>query len=84
MIAFTARPPFRPVELATGRPTDLNRAMALAAFAGGLAYDTTGSYTYALAPCVGLMLGAAFVSLLINEERPVRHARTRPLEAQLA
>ena len=57
---------------------------AMGAFAGGLAYDTTGSYTYALAPCVGLMLGAAFVSLLINEERPVRRVRTRPLEAQLA
>lgn len=57
---------------------------AMGAFAGGLAYDTTGSYTYALAPCVGLMLGAAFVSLLLNEERPVRRPRARQLEAQLA
>ena len=40
---------------------------ALGAFLGGLAYDVTGSYTIALAPCVALMLGAAGASLLVQE-----------------
>lgn len=57
---------------------------ALGAFAGGLAYDLTGSYTYALAPCVGLMLAGAFVSLLIDEHRPVRRRGAASVAAQPA
>ncbi len=43
---------------------------ALGAFAGGLAYDLTGSYNIALAPCIALMLMAAAASLMIDERRP--------------
>lgn len=43
---------------------------ALGAWAGGLAYDLTGSYTLALIPCVALMLGSATASALLDERRP--------------
>ena len=53
---------------------------ALGAFAGGLAYDLTGSYNIALAPIVALMLIAAAASMLIDERRPSPSVRsTRPL-----
>lgn len=48
---------------------------ALGAFVGGLAYDLTGSYNLALAPCVALMLGAAAASLLVVEPRQARPDR---------
>jgi predicted MFS family arabinose efflux permease len=48
---------------------------ALGAWSGGLAYDTTGSYTLALAPCILLLLGGAAASLLIDEQRPERRRR---------
>jgi predicted MFS family arabinose efflux permease len=49
---------------------------ALGAFAGGLAYDLTGSYNLALAPSIALLLGGAVASLLIEERRPERRVRT--------
>ena len=53
---------------------------ALGAFAGGLAYDLTGSYNIALAPCVALMLMAAAASMMIDERRPsLSIGSTRPL-----
>lgn len=50
---------------------------ALGAFAGGLAYDLTGNYNIALAPCVLLLLAGTGASLLIEEKRPQR--RPRPM-----
>jgi len=43
---------------------------ALGAFVGGLAYDMTGSYNIALAPCIALLLAGSVASLLIDERRP--------------
>jgi predicted MFS family arabinose efflux permease len=54
---------------------------ALGAFAGGLAYDLTGSYNLALAPCVALLLAGSAASLLIDERRPERHVRLAPAPA---
>ncbi|RIK41199.1 MAG: hypothetical protein DCC58_12810, partial [Chloroflexi bacterium] len=51
---------------------------ALGAWVGGLAFDRTGSYTLALAPCVALMLGAAFASALLDERRPSVAVRLQP------
>jgi predicted MFS family arabinose efflux permease len=50
---------------------------ALGAFAGGLAYDVTGSYNLALAPCIILLTAGAAASLLIDEQRPRRAAASR-------
>lgn len=54
---------------------------ALGAFAGGLAYDMTGSYNLALAPCVALLLAGSAASLLIDERRPSVRARLQPAPA---
>ncbi len=54
---------------------------ALGAFAGGLAYDLTGSYNLALAPCVVLLLAGSAASLLIDERRPSARPRLQPVPA---
>ncbi len=54
---------------------------ALGAFAGGLAYDLTGSYNLALAPCVALLLAGTAASLLIDERRPEAQLRLQPAPA---
>jgi MFS family permease len=54
---------------------------ALGAFVGGLAYDLTGSYNLALAPCIFLLLAGSAASLLIDEQRPERHVQRVPLPA---
>lgn len=54
---------------------------ALGAFVGGLAYDLTGSYNLALAPCIFLLLAGSAASLLIDEKRPQRQSRTAPVPA---
>jgi MFS family permease len=43
---------------------------ALGAFVGGLAYDVTGSYNIALAPCIVVLVAGSAASLLINERQP--------------
>jgi MFS family permease len=45
---------------------------AAGAFVGGLAYDMTGSYNIALAPCVAVLLAGSVASLMINERSPRR------------
>jgi MFS family permease len=47
---------------------------AAGAFVGGLAYDMTGSYNLALAPCVAVLLAGSFASLMIDERSPRRPA----------
>ncbi|HMM43906.1 MAG TPA: MFS transporter, partial [Thermomicrobiales bacterium] len=54
---------------------------AMGAFAGGLAFDLTGSYNLALAPCVVLLLGGSAASLLIDERRPSARPRLQPAPA---
>lgn len=54
---------------------------AMGAFAGGLAFDMTGSYNLALAPCVGLLLMGSAASLLIDERRPSPRPQLRPVPA---
>jgi len=54
---------------------------ALGAFTGGLAYDLTGSYNLALAPCIFLLLAGSAASLLIEERRPERQPRAVALPA---
>jgi predicted MFS family arabinose efflux permease len=54
---------------------------ALGAFVGGLAYDLTGSYNLALAPCILLLLAGSAASLLIDERRPERRFRSAPVPA---
>ncbi|HCG29914.1 MAG TPA: MFS transporter, partial [Chloroflexi bacterium] len=56
-------------------------AAALGAFAGGLAYDLTGSYNLALAPCVVLLLAGSAASLMIDERRPSASRRLQPAPA---
>ena len=57
---------------------------ALGAWVGGLAYDMTGSYTLALAPCIVLLLGGATASLLIDEQRPERRIQPSVVSHQPA
>jgi len=52
---------------------------ALGAFAGGLAYDLTGSYNFALAPCIALLLAGSAASLLIDEPRRSRAVSGQPV-----
>lgn len=54
---------------------------ALGAFVGGLAYDLTGSYNLALAPCIALLLAGSAASLLIDEKRPERRRLGAPIPA---
>jgi MFS family permease len=54
---------------------------ALGAFVGGLAYDLTGSYNLALAPCIALLLAGTAASLMIDERRPERRVHPAPVPA---
>ena len=54
---------------------------AMGAYAGGLAFDLTGSYNLALAPCVALLLAGSAASLLIDERRPSRRPQLQPAPA---